>query len=309
MSTPAIPPLCLYHADCDDGFGAAWVVRKYFREAELDEPVHFLPVNYGQDPPDVMGRDLIIVDFSYKRPVMEVLCGYAKSILVLDHHKTAEEELRFMPEPECADWRFVEQDNLKCAVFDMKRSGAGLAWDFFFPLHDRPSFIDYLEDRDLWRKRMKGCDAFSFALRAYPHDFEVWDGLLSRGAGSLIPDGLAIERYYKRRVAEMVQQAFQVQLVAQSHLVGQSHLYITVALWAANVPRMFASEVAGGLAELNGIGVTFCQRGDGKWEYSLRARGKADVLEIVKEFGGGGHAQAAGFVVDSPAHVLVRQNG
>jgi uncharacterized protein len=300
MNSEQAIPLCLYHADCDDGFGAAWVVRKYFREA--DEEVHFLSVDYGQLPPIVTGRDVIIVDFSYKRNVMEALCAQAKSLLVLDHHKTAEEELKFLPGPTGIDPRCVQEDNQKCAIFDMKRSGAGLAWDFFFLRRDRPTFINYLEDRDLWRKQLKGGDAFTVALRSYPHDFDQWDTLAGLDISTLINQGRHIERYYGRRVAEMVRQAFQVQLV------GQSHHYMTGALWAANVPRIFASEVAGGLAELNGIGVTFCQRGDGKWQYELRARGNADVLEIVKQFGGSGHAQAAGFVADAPVHVLVRQS-
>jgi hypothetical protein len=41
----------------------------------------------------VTGLDVAIVDFSYKRPVMVELASKAKSILVLDHHKTAQADL------------------------------------------------------------------------------------------------------------------------------------------------------------------------------------------------------------------------
>jgi hypothetical protein len=46
------------------------------------------------------------------------------------------------------------------AIFDMNRSGAGLAWDYFQPMTSRLRFIDYLEDRDLWRFRPGAADAY-----------------------------------------------------------------------------------------------------------------------------------------------------
>ena len=81
--------LCIYHGNCADGFGAAYAVWKRYGEA-----VEFYPGVYQQDPPDVTGRDVIMVDFSYKRPVIEQMAQDANSILILDHHKSAEEDLR-----------------------------------------------------------------------------------------------------------------------------------------------------------------------------------------------------------------------
>ena len=78
-------PLCIYHGNCADGFGAAWVVRRYFK-GECD----FYAGQYGAEPPDVTGRDVIMVDFSYKRPVIDAMAVKAQTILILDHHKTAQ---------------------------------------------------------------------------------------------------------------------------------------------------------------------------------------------------------------------------
>ena len=55
--------VCIYHGNCADGFGAAWVVRKAIGEIE------FHPGTYGQPPPDVTGKDVVMVDFSYKPEV------------------------------------------------------------------------------------------------------------------------------------------------------------------------------------------------------------------------------------------------
>jgi hypothetical protein len=81
-------PLCIYHGNCQDGFGAAWTVRH-----ALGDRVEFYPGIYQNEPPDVTGRDVIIVDFSYKRPVIEAMALKAHSILILDHHKSAVADL------------------------------------------------------------------------------------------------------------------------------------------------------------------------------------------------------------------------
>ena len=100
--------LCIYHAFCADGFGAAWIVRR-----ALGDGVEFHAASYGQEPPDVTGRDVLMVDFSYKRPVLVQMAAKAKSILILDHHKTAQADLVDLP------------DNVQ-TIFDMERSGAML---------------------------------------------------------------------------------------------------------------------------------------------------------------------------------------
>jgi len=49
---------------------------------------------YQNPPPDVTGKDVILVDFSYKRPILDKMKQEANSILILDHHKTAMEDLQ-----------------------------------------------------------------------------------------------------------------------------------------------------------------------------------------------------------------------
>src|SRR5579864_440583 len=109
------------------------------------------------------------------------------------------------------------------ALFDMERSGAALAWDYFIgDGHDlgwlvaeakqRRSFIEYIQDRDLWRKRLDGGDEFTIALRSYAQDFTTWSYLIDRGPGALIDEGHSIQRYYRLRVEEMKRSAYAAQL-------------------------------------------------------------------------------------------------
>lgn len=118
--------ICIYHANCADGFTAAWCVRY-----ALGDTVEFIPAEYGSEPPDVAGAHVIIVDFSYKRPVLERMAQDARTILVLDHHKTAQADLAGMPAPS-SDWTWqISLEGSHVALFDMDRSGAQMAWDFF----------------------------------------------------------------------------------------------------------------------------------------------------------------------------------
>ena len=66
-------PLCIYHHGCTDGFAAAWAVRKHYGDGEVE----FHPGIYGEAPPDVTGRVVILVDFSYKRPVLVAMVEQA----------------------------------------------------------------------------------------------------------------------------------------------------------------------------------------------------------------------------------------
>lgn len=285
--------LCIYHGNCDDGFAAACVVR-----GQLGDPqVEFYAGQYQRDPPDVTDRHVLLVDFSYKRPVLLEMAAKAKSIVILDHHHTAAQDLFGFREPApFSEWcdkglDLVERgDPPVAALFDMARSGAGLTWDFLTSGRERPAFINYIEDRDLWRKSLPGGDEFTIALRSHPQDFQTWARLMEAGPEALIDEGKAIQRYYRLRVEELKRSAYSATLGG-------------VPLWITNAPYFAASEVAGELAEHTGAGACYFEIGKGRWAYSLRSRGAVDVSEIAKKFGGGGHKAAAGFTVDAPVHV------
>lgn len=260
------PDLCIYHGACDDGFGAAFAVWK--RDGDS---VTYHPGVYGVAPPDVTGLDVAIVDFSYKRPVMVDLASKANSILVLDHHKTAQAELDGLSD-ECA--------NVK-VQFDMQRSGAVMAWEYFHPSEPVPLFFHYLQDRDLWRKELPGVDAFTMGLRSYPQKFEVWDGLEVQ---ELITEGETIHRYYRTLIDSAKTHAFLRDIGGHTVPVVNGSLFMS-------------SEVAGELAEGHPFAAMYAETEKGViWSLRSRADG-VDVSEVARRFGGGGHKNAAGFTI------------
>ena len=258
-------PLILYHAGCYDGFTAAWVAHRARGGGEL------VPVNYGQPAPDVTGREVYVLDFSYPREVLLELYEQASLLIILDHHKTAAEDL----------------EGLDFCVFDQNESGASLAHQWFHPGEELPALVRYVRDRDLWRFEMPDSKAVHAWLRSHEFDLDFWDEAeavlgtetLRRGA---VEAGRAILRVQAKQVAAHVQRG---QLV---RLGGVDFLACNCSLSTLH------SEVAGALAKTTEAGAIWMEMEEyALW--SLRGRGDVDVSAIAKKFGGGGHHNAAGF--------------
>ncbi len=263
-NTPQTTPLLvLFHAQCPDGFCAAWVARRKWPNAE------FQAVKHGEPPPDVTGRDVLIVDFAYPRNTLLEMKEKAASILVFDHHISAQRDL----------------EGLDFCVFDMERSGAGLTWDLLFPNTDRPFLVNYVEDRDIWKWKLSDSKAVCAALSCYKKDFETWDNLLAAGLPPLIAQGKAVLTYEDRIID--IGKALSREVQIAGHRV-----------MASNIPYL-QSEVGEALAQERPFSVCWHTKADGRVQFSLRSRDPwgIDVSEVAKSFGGGGHKQAAGFIL------------
>jgi oligoribonuclease NrnB/cAMP/cGMP phosphodiesterase (DHH superfamily) len=257
--------LILYHADCLDGFGAAYAAWRYF-----GDKAEYVPVNYGQRPPEVVGKDVFILDFSYQRDTLAEMKNEANRILVLDHHKTAEADLK----------------GLDFAVFDMERSGCVMAWDYFFDSRTRPFGLELIQDRDLWRFNFSQTKAFNEALRnLVPRAFNDWHEHLDvLGARILADRGKDLLAVFNADINSLIKRAHRASL-------GD------VAMIVCNAPPKYASELGNLMAtrtELPAAVYSF-NGATGQFDYSLRSVGEFDVSELAKEFGGGGHKNAAGF--------------
>lgn len=273
--------LCIYHGNCADGFGAAWVVRHSLGENNVE----FLAGHYGMTTPDVTDRIVIIVDFSFPLDTLQSMALQARGVLVLDHHKTAAEALTDV-EPAPLHFHAWTDDSPKlCALFDMDRSGAGLTWDFFFPDNDRPALINHIEDRDLWRFKLDGTREILANLFSYPQDFEAWDELMQQPMSAAIAAGTAINRKHHKDVADLVASSKRRMIIA-GHEVP-----------VANLPHIHASDAGHLMAQ--GEKFAACYQDSTEHRYfSLRSIDEGmDVSEIAKQYGGGGHRNAAGFKV------------
>lgn len=260
--------LCIYHKSCADGFGAALAVKCYFdlKGGECE----YLAAQYGDAPPDVAGLDVIIVDFSYPRDVLVAMNDKAKSMIVLDHHKTAKQNL----------------EGLDFCIFDMERSGAMMAWEYFHGGDSVPMLIRYVQDRDLWKWELDDSKSVSCGLELLAFNFDAWKPYLNdENLDQIKSQGNTVLQYQERLV---------------SMAVNQRRIRM-ISLFDYNVPIVNAtnliSEVGNSLAESFPFGVTYFDAPKER-VYSLRSiKGGVDVSVIAASFGGGGHATAAGFSI------------
>jgi hypothetical protein len=265
--------MIIYHANCIDGFTAAWVAYGALHGFGSE----FVAAQYGDEPPDVAGKDVLILDFSYPRATLLEMHATARSLRVIDHHKTAQADL----------------DGLPFCVFDVNRSGAGLTWDELYPGIKRPLLVDYVEDRDLWRWSLPQSREISAWLSSFKREFEGWTALgadLEHRRESCVSQGQAILRSLDVYV-ECNAQNFRI------GPIGGHEVPVINTTYAI-------SELIGTLAELPDVpfAAGWFQRQDGKFVYSLRSRGDFDVSAVAKKYGGGGHKNSAGFTVDRLVH-------
>lgn len=311
-----------YHGDCQDGFGAAWCARRRYGDAADYQPMH-----YGDAWPAALidGREIFILDFSADHATVREMAGRAKGLLLLDHHATP-----------CRDWQDLLHDDAGLGLmrhdepelaltvaFDMQRSGARLAWDWFFPDEPLPRAIAHVEDQDLWRFALPGTRAYCRALRGRPFDFAAWDDLVMASGlvadpvptaayARMLQDGEAIDAFFAQTVTQLAAgPALPVRLRGAPIDADEAarHGVPTVSVGATthravdglcvNANALFASELGEALARRCGtFGMTWQLRGDGRVKASLRGTGGVDVATIAEQYGGGGHPNSAGITFD-----------
>ncbi len=256
---PHVPDVVLYHAECMDGFGAAWALWKRFPQSR------FVPVKHGFPQPDGLDQQhVVMVDFSYPRDAILALADRAASLQILDHHITAESALADLP----------------FAYFDMDRSGAVLAWEWAHP-QPVPWLLQYIQDKDLWHWKLPHSRKISAALASYPFDFSIWEDLKF---DTLKIEGAGILRSENNLVDKLVQDAVLVSIAG--HSVPAVH------------SPVLASQIGERLAAQHPFGVIWHQK-DGRRYFSLRSKsGGISVSNIAAKFGGGGHTHAAGFSIE-----------
>jgi oligoribonuclease NrnB/cAMP/cGMP phosphodiesterase (DHH superfamily) len=257
----------LYHAACTDGTGAKYAAWKKFGDTAT-----YYPVQYGKPVPEMEpGSRVFIVDFSYDRDVLDGLRSIHRELVVLDHHKTAEEALR----------------GCEGCHFDMNKSGAVLAWEYFHPGVPVPALLQHVQDRDLWKFEIKGTEEVHAGLGTYKGDMKSWDACVSNefNMNRLVATGEVL----------LAKQKITVDNAVKSHVKVINFLGYKVGI--TNQTDL-ASEIGNAIYDSKVLDVQFaivyCITTTNEVLFSLRSKGDMDVAEIAKKFGGGGHKNASG---------------
>lgn len=266
--------IIIYHGDCPDGFGAAYAAWKKFGDTAT-----YLPwKDHGVVPEGLSGKEVYIVDLSFSAPLLAQLNETNKSVVVIDHHVSAEADVRAYPQN----------------IFDNNHSGAVLAWQYFHPEVPVPSVLQYVEDHDLWRFNLIENREFNVALRETPMTFEGWDGLIEHLKSennliNFIAKGALLAKFEDKIVAKIFTYRERVQFEG-------------IECYVINASRYYRSILGNMLADLNedegrpALGIVY-YRSNGRVNISLRSKGDVDVASMAEKYGGGGHKNAASISV------------
>lgn len=275
----------LYHASCSDGAGAKYAAwKKYGDEAT------YIPVQYNQPLPkaltslsaeELKEAEVYILDFSYDRDTLVELNEQVKKLIVLDHHKTAKEVL----------------EGLDFAIFDMDKSGAVLAWEFFHPIAPVPRLLLHVQDRDLWQFKLEHTKEIHVLIGLDRDNMDHWEmlndaiqaSLMNEPAeyNALIESASGILQYIESQVLTTLRKVKVFQI--GDYRVG-----------VANVVNNI-SEVGHAICNDENLNVdysmTYFITPDARVVFSFRSKegSGVDVSRIASAIkGGGGHPHSAG---------------
>lgn len=277
--------LVIYHGKCPDGTSGAWVLWQLLGKNSSK----FYPGKFGETPPNVTDKNVVFVDFTYPADVIKEMLTVAKSIRVLDHHKTAL-PLTFIMDPKFS------------FVIDMERSGVQIAWDEVNFDKPRPWFVDAIADRDLWQWKVPNSVETCLAMFSlgYYDSIEKFDAVQYCPKNYLIMVGSILNDKNKAVIDSYVKRA--VDCVAQSLTTPDKTWKVRVV----ECDHTVASDVGNDLVADGLCDFAIMFRYDitkNEWWCSARASTKNDIdlTTILKHFdkNSGGHPKAAGFTLSN----------
>jgi oligoribonuclease NrnB/cAMP/cGMP phosphodiesterase (DHH superfamily) len=291
----------LYHKNCSDGMMSAVLLSVHY--AETNQEATYVAVNYNEPMPEVAGTEVVIVDFSYPPEVLEAASKIATSITMLDHHLTAANQ-----------WggykRFTHRcfDGTGCEMhltLKEERSGAGLTWDYiqeqlgetdsmYFKESPGSIWIDgklkrvmlAVEDKDLWKFSLPDTKVIGEALRALPLTIEAWTSFILHSAPSEFNEALLTAETI------LATKERQAQGLAKKATVKELR-GIPFPIPVVNCPAEFTSRVGEILYAEHPAALMWAS--DGISAFCSFRSNQVDVSSFAAQFGGGGHAAAAGF--------------
>ena len=297
---------CFYHKNCTDGITAAWCVRREYPNA------NFIPLWPSQDRVDekhYKGKDVYFVDVCTEGKLLKKICSKAKSVIILDHHKTYKDILEKFDTKKCK--AKVE------VVFDMSRAGCQIAWDYIEcevkgqsrsrkKSKNRPFFVNYVADRDLWQFKLKDSKLVNTALydlgyikfEKLDELYKIWEKDKHQQLidDELIPYAKIVDSINEKAIGMAMRYANKAEMKIKKK---------SYSVWLTSVPGHLKSETCNRLCSKkfkNGKEPDFSINWQhdyptGQWWISARASKNINLTEVLKDLGGGGHPLAAGFTI------------
>ena len=266
---------CFYHSADLDGHCSGALIKRFYDLCEL------IPINYGDKFPwETIGEQemVFMVDFSLQ-PFEEMLRLADRANLIwIDHHETAIQDYRM------TGWSIE-------GVRENGKAACELVWEYLFSGEEMPDAVRLLGRYDvLDLDYSNDVMPFQYGMRRYDTDprraLALWTDLL---CGDLV----------------LVERIIQEGQSILSHETASNAKYAGAFAFETEFEGLSAIAMnrgqLGSLAfesvfdpDKHDIMIGFVRR-MGQWTVTLYSRDGINVGEIAKKYGGGGHANAAGF--------------
>ncbi|PIR88694.1 MAG: hypothetical protein COU09_00745 [Candidatus Harrisonbacteria bacterium CG10_big_fil_rev_8_21_14_0_10_44_23] len=265
--------LVFYHADCADGFSAAWVAW-----LALKEKAQYISLPYSQASEkkafsSIRGRHMYFLDMCPPEDVIRFL-NKENQLTIIDHHAGRKEVARLAPEHRYAQ----------------KNSGAVLTWKYFFPKKPTPYLLRFIEDRDLFAFKITGGEGLGLYLETQPFDFKTYSKLAinfqnPKKRSELRKKGQVLLTLKEKYINSAVKRAVPINFDGHRGYLATGISALRTSIGVATYKKYKCDLVM----------VLYLE--DNHYKITLRAPvgAKINLTKIAQKYGGGGHQYASAF--------------
>jgi oligoribonuclease NrnB/cAMP/cGMP phosphodiesterase (DHH superfamily) len=294
LGTDKVYDIVIYHQGCPDGISALWCANSYYKTNNIKFEKLSCPA--GKDPiGDFENKKILFVDLCPSLDFISNISQIANKITILDHHKSALD----MYSNNLEILKNVKNVEI---LLKMEFSGCQLTWDYFYPNTERPWFIEYVADRDLWKWSLPNSKEISSAFNHYnfinENKLELLDDLYyytEEEITDLVNMGKNVIEVQNKILNTQLKQSLE-----GTFKVGET----TYNIRFGTINRDMRSELGNLMTEkelsdgnLPDFSIVWnYDPSSNAWYMSMRGSDTSpDLSVIAKHFNGGGHAKASGF--------------
>jgi oligoribonuclease NrnB/cAMP/cGMP phosphodiesterase (DHH superfamily) len=263
-----------YHNPCQDGLLSMFVAIQKLEDYELVPFTHGHTINTEYN-----SKVIYFLDMAPSKSIYDELIKN-NIVIILDHHVT----------------NMKDYQNVKGQVyFDMNKSGVGMCWSYFFPGEEMPYYMKLVQDRDLWKFE-------------YPETKSFCEGLyFSTSSTTSLEENIEILQKLYKNLSSMNYYIELGNLLLKNKdnkikyltdkFIEKVYNYKGHKVCMVNVENDLVSDLGNALSSRPECDFAILWRYDHvyeKYNISMRSANKVDVSQICKQFGGGGHKNAAG---------------
>lgn len=313
--TQSTAPVVIYHDHCIDGTCAAWVASQY-----LPKDAVFVPVSYGkqlieeQMPVEAISnaseRTIYILDWCPEMVDLDDICSSYQKVVLIDHHESAIKKLQdhydfddyeFVTRPKNLEMFLATENQWSGAMgtamwfsSNYHKEHGGIAFDLNLKEH---WLVKAVDDRDRWQFKLPNTKEINEGLFHMGTDLNMWKPCPfdeNQKLGLIINGTLLIQK--KQKDCESI--------VKSCTWVDED---TNVAV--CNCSYLYASDAGNMLAKKHRMAIMWYIDKDFTLKVSLRSNketaGWINCAEFAAKHKGGGHANAAGFELQTSGMTLI----